>query len=229
MINPLSSAPLTAAQLASIMGSNIQWSEMGIEDYVLRLDGSLFDLPAGPVKAGFGGEFQHNTEYLQNGASRTVIPAEGINEESLPPPQGAEGVGCAPPLTCPPRNGANQFAWDNLASSSRRITSAFAEIYIPVIGAANEVPLVKSLALDGAARFDNYTDVGSTTNPKLGLTWKMSSDVSVRGSWGTSFRAPALTDVNPYVYSVKGYFTGTQATGDPAIPASPSPAPPVIS
>lgn len=223
-INPLSSAPLTAAQLATIMGSNIQWSQMGVEDYVLRFDGPLFQLPGGAVKGAVGGEFQHNTEYLQNGASRTVIPSEGINEESLPPPQGFEGVGCGPPLTCPPRTGANQFAWDNLASSSRRISSAFLELYVPVVGPGNELPLVKSLAFDAAGRFDDYSDVGTTTNPKLGLTWKMSPNVSLRGSWGTSFRAPALTDVNPFVYSVKVYVAGLpNFTGDPAIGGIPIP------
>jgi iron complex outermembrane receptor protein len=222
-INPFSSTPLTAAQLATFMGSNLQWSQMGIEDYVLRFDGPLFDLPGGTVKAAAGGEFQHNTEYLQNGASRTVLPAEGIDEESLPPPQGLEGVGCAPPLPCPPRNGVNQFAWDNLASSGRHISSGFVELFVPVIGAANEVPLVKSLSLDAAGRFDDYSDVGSTSNPKLGFTWRLNSDVAIRGSWGTSFRAPALTDVNPLVYSVKFFTPIPNFTGDSAIPGIPIP------
>jgi iron complex outermembrane receptor protein len=180
-------------------------------------------LPGGSVKAAVGGEFQHNTEYLQNGASRTVLPAEGINEESLPPPQGLEGVGCTAPLPCPPRNGANQFAWDNLASSGRRISSAFVEMFVPLVGAANELPLVKSLGLDVAGRFDDYSDVGSTSNPKIGLTWKLSSDVAVRGSWGTSFRAPALTDVNPLVYSVKYFTPIPNFSGDPAIAGIPIP------
>jgi iron complex outermembrane receptor protein len=222
-IDPFSSAPLTSTQLAAIMGSNIQWSEMGIEDYVLRLDGPLFDSPGGPVKAAVGGEFQHNTEYLQNGASRTVLPAEGIDEESLLPPQGLEGVGCGPPLPCPPRTGANQFAWDNLASSGRHISSAFVELFVPLVGPGNELPWVKSLALDAAGRFDDYSDVGSTSNPKLGLTWKPSSDIAVRGSWGTSFRAPALTDVNPLVYSVKFFTPLPNFTGDPAIAGIPIP------
>ncbi len=222
-INPFSNAPLTPAQLATIMGSNIQWSEMGIEDYVLRFDGPLFDLPGGAVKAAAGGEFQHNTEYLQNGASRTVLPAAGINEESLLPPQGLEGVGCGPPLPCPPRNGVNQFAWDNIASSGRRISSGFVELFVPLVGPGNELPLVKSLGLDVAGRFDNYSDVGSTSNPKLGLTWKLSSDLAVRGSWGTSFRAPALTDVNPLVYSVKFFTPLPNFTGDPAIAGIPIP------
>lgn len=223
-INPLSSDPLTAAQLATFMGTNIQESQMGIEDYVLKLDGPLFQLPGGMVKAALGGEFQHNTEYVRNGANRTDIPAEGINESSPQPPLGYEGVGCAAPLPCPPRSQPNQFAWDNINSAGRRITSGFLEIYVPLVGPGNSIPLVESLNLDAAGRFDNYSDVGSTTNPKLGLTWKMSSDVSLRGSWGTSFRAASLTDTNPFVFSVKAFvgnfpnFTGNPAIGGIPIP-----------
>jgi iron complex outermembrane receptor protein len=223
-INPLSSDPLTPAQLALIMGSNIQTSQMGIEDYVLKLDGPLFQLPGGLVKAAAGGEFQHNTEYIQNGASRTQIPSENINEESLPPPDGYNGVGCSAPLPCPPRTRPNEFAWDNINGSSRRISSAFLELYVPLVGADNRLPLVKSLSLDAAGRYDDYSDFGGTTNPKLGLTWVLGSDLAVRGSWGTSFRAPSLTDLNPFVFSFKTYVPGLpNNTGNPDIAGTPFP------
>jgi len=223
-INPLSSDPLTAAQLATFMGSNVQQSQMGMEDYVLKLDGPLFSLPGGRVRAAVGGEFQHNTEYIQNGANRTAIPGEGINEESLPPPQGFNGVGCYAPLPCPPRTQPNQYAWDNINGSSRHISSAFAEVYVPIIGPENTLPLVQSLSLDAAGRFDDYSDFGGTTNPKLGLTWRLNPDVSIRGSWGSSFRAPSLTDLNPFVFSVKSYAAGfPNYTGNPAIEGIPIP------
>jgi iron complex outermembrane recepter protein len=217
-INPLQTTPFTAAQLALFMGSNIQESWMGIEDYVLKFNGPVLQLPGGMVKLAVGGEFQHNTEQIANGASRTDIPSEGIAESSLPPPAGYEGVGCAAPLPCPPRTEPDQFAWDNIDSSSRHISSAFAELYMPLVGPSNDVPLVKSLALDAAGRFDHYSDFGSTTNPKLGLSWKVNDELQFRSSWGTSFRAPSLTDINPFVFSVKA-FVGPfpNLTGNPAI------------
>lgn len=218
-INPLSSDPLTPEQLASFMGSNIQQSQMGIEDYVLRFDGPLFALPGGALKAAIGGEFQHNTEYVQNGANRTRIASEGINEETPPP---YEGVGCSAPLHCPPRTRPNEFAWDNISSAGRRITSAFVELYVPLVGPGNELPLLKSLSLDAAGRLDRYSDLGVTTNPKIGLTWTVIPGLSLRGSWGTSFRAPSLTDTNPFVYSVKGYIGALpNFTGNPAIDGIP--------
>ena len=216
VLNPLQTTPFTAAQLALFMGTNIQKSEMGIEDYVLKLNGPLFELPAGTARAAVGGEFYHNTEWIANGANRTDVPAEGIQEDSLPPPNGYSGIGCYAPLPCPPRTQPNQFAWDNIDSSSRHVGSAFAEFYLPLIGPANNVPLVNSLNLDAAGRFDHYSDFGSTSNPKLGLTWKVDDDVSLRGSWGTSYRAPSLTDLNPFVFSAKVYVGAfPNLTGNP--------------
>jgi iron complex outermembrane receptor protein len=195
-INPYSSAPLTASQLEAIEGSNIQYSHMIIEDGVLKLNGTLFSLPGGDVKAAFGGEIYYNEEHLQNGANRS--PGE----------QGAYA---------PVPNGYNIFIWDNNTSLSRTIASAFGELFIPVIGDANQLPLVKSFAIDAAARFDHYSDVGDTTNPKIAVTWKLTDDFKLRASWGTSFRAPALTDVNPFVFSAKVAVPGfVNLSGNPA-------------
>jgi iron complex outermembrane receptor protein len=223
-LNPLQTTAFTPAQLALFMGTNVQESQMGIEDYVLKFNGPLFDLPGGPLKIAAGGEFYHNTEYIANGANRTDDLAEGIQESPLTPPNGFEGVGCTAPLPCPPRTQPNEFAWDNIDGAAREVASAFTELYIPIVSAANNVPFMKSLALDAAGRFDHYSDFGSTSNPKLGLTWKVNDDISWRGSWGTSFRAPSLTDINPFVFSVKAYvgafpnFTGNNTFGNQIAP-----------
>lgn len=119
-------------------------------------------------------------------------------------------------------NGANRgpndaFNWDNIDTNTRNVTSAFAELYVPIIGSENRLPMVKSLVLDVAARFDQYSDFGDTTNPKLGLTWGVNDDLSLRASWGTSFRAPALTDTNPDVFSFDAVFPAANNSGDPKI------------
>lgn len=217
-IDPLGNAPLTPAQRALFVGTNVQWSKMGMEDYVLKLNGTLLQLPAGPLKAAIGGEFMHNTENIYNGASRTDVPSQGIEESAALPPVGYEGIGCYAPLTCPPRTRPNEFAWDNINGDSRRVTSAFTELYIPVVAPESQVPLVRSLTLDAAERYDHYSDFGNTENPKLSLTWAMSRDVKLRGSWGTSFRAPSLVDINPFVFSFKGEISSfPNFTGNPAI------------
>src|SRR6185312_3240034 len=58
-------------------------------------------------------------------------------------------------------------------------------------------PLGRSFDLSLAARFERYSDFGDTTNPKVGFNWGLTDALSLRGSWGTSFRAPNLSDLDP--------------------------------
>lgn len=74
----------------------------------------------------------------------------------------------------------------------RTITALFAEARIPIVGEANARPGLQALEVSLAGRVEDYDDFGTTTNPKLGLVWKPASDLSVRASFGTSFRAPSL-------------------------------------
>lgn len=118
------------------------------------------------------------------------------------------------------RGAANVFGIDNRSDETRRVKSFFAEIYVPLVGPNNAIPLVQSLAIDVAARYDDYSDFGDTTNPKVGLTWTVSDALAVRGSAGTSFRAPTLTDKSPVVYSAELVGLPTvNNSGDPAIGA----------
>lgn len=57
------------------------------------------------------------------------------------------------------------------------------------------VPLLDSLEMQIAARHENYSDFGTTTDPKVALLWSATEDLSFRGSWGTAFRAPSLAQL----------------------------------
>jgi iron complex outermembrane receptor protein len=104
------------------------------------------------------------------------------------------------------QNGANRppindFLWDANSNYDREVYSTFAEFYVPVIGKQMNVPLVQSLALNAAARYDKYSDFGETTNPRVGFTWRVYDDLSFRGSWGTSYRAPDISRLQSGVFS----------------------------
>jgi len=68
-------------------------------------------------------------------------------------------------------------------SGSRDQEAAFLEI---------NVPIVKTLEMDAAVRYDHYSDFGGTTNPKVSLRWQPTKTLLVRGSWGEGFVAPSL-------------------------------------
>jgi outer membrane receptor protein involved in Fe transport len=98
-------------------------------------------------------------------------------------------------------------------AASRTETSVYGELAIPVIGPSNELAWTRNLALSVAAREDHYSDFGSTINPKLGLVWSPIVGLSLRGSYGTSYRAPLLSQLAlPLAYS-------TQLFPDPTSPS----------
>ena len=69
----------------------------------------------------------------------------------------------------------------SLAKAKRDISAIFGELFVPV---------VKNVELQLAARYDKYSDFGSTTNPKAGLLWRAMPQLSLRGSYSKGFHAP---------------------------------------
>ena len=81
-------------------------------------------------------------------------------------------------------------------NASRNITSAFAEVVVPIVSATNAFTGVQSLTLSASGRYDDYSDFGDTFNPKFGLTYKPAQWLTLRANKGESFNAPSLADTN---------------------------------
>jgi iron complex outermembrane receptor protein len=75
------------------------------------------------------------------------------------------------------------------------------------------VPFAKGWESQIAVRYDHYGDFGSTVNPKIAIRWQPVSQLVLRSSWGTGFRAPTLYDL--YVPLQQGGTTPPQFP-DPA-------------
>ncbi|RYE01270.1 MAG: TonB-dependent receptor [Sphingomonadales bacterium] len=93
----------------------------------------------------------------------------------------------------------------------RNIKSVYGELFVPIFGAGNEAPLMRNLALSLSGRYDDYSDFGSTFNPKVGVNWEPVRGVALRGTYGTSFRAPGLRDVGATVGAY--YFNAAAIAG----------------
>ena len=61
--------------------------------------------------------------------------------------------------------------------------------------AETNLPLTDTFDVRLAARYDHYDDFGGDVNPSIGLRWRASDSVLLRGGWNTSFRAPSLAQV----------------------------------
>ena len=81
-------------------------------------------------------------------------------------------------------------------AGSRNVKALFGELFVPIVGAPNAMPGIEQLSLSIAGRYEHYSDFGDTTNPKIGITYKPVAGVTLRGSYGTSFRAPTFTEVS---------------------------------
>jgi iron complex outermembrane receptor protein len=49
--------------------------------------------------------------------------------------------------------------------------------------------------LNGALRYENYSDFGGTTNYKLATRYKLTDNINLRGAISTGFRAPSLHQI----------------------------------
>jgi iron complex outermembrane recepter protein len=90
---------------------------------------------------------------------------------------------------------------DSRSEGKRTVSALYTEL---------SVPLLKSLDLTAAFRYDKYSDFGNTTNPKVALRYKPLNELLVRASYSTGFRAPSLYELN----AVPSY-TNTGTVSDP--------------
>ncbi len=88
----------------------------------------------------------------------------------------------------------------------RKSSYAFGEIFAPLISPEQNIPLVHRLSVDVAGRYTDYQetstpsfgrDFGDSFDPKIGVAWSPVDKLTVRGSYGSSFRAPSLTQLDP--------------------------------
>jgi iron complex outermembrane receptor protein len=149
----------SAATLAAISNS-ISFSPTlnTFKGYEARLNGTLFELPAGGVKIAAGYEGQDIFTTL--GTARGVV--------------------------------GTPIAYRHF---TRHVDSAYAELLVPIFGGDNAIPGFEKLTIDAAVRYDKYSDVGKTTNPKFGVNWSPLAGLTFRGSYGTSFRAPLISQI----------------------------------
>jgi iron complex outermembrane recepter protein len=100
---------------------------------------------------------------------------------------------------------------------NRHSTAEFIELLVPFVGPDNAFTGIRALDLDVAGRSEDYSDFGRTSHPKIGLNWVPADGWKVHASYGTSFRAPLLSEL---VGPLQGVFVQTYS--DPQSPSGTS-------
>ncbi|QGZ93529.1 TonB-dependent receptor [Terricaulis silvestris] len=79
-------------------------------------------------------------------------------------------------------------------SRDRTVGAVFGELFVPVVGREQNIPLMDELVLSASVRYDDYSDAGDTTNPRIGLMWAPIADLHIRASLGSAFRSPNVSE-----------------------------------
>ncbi|WP_332767731.1 TonB-dependent receptor [Phenylobacterium sp.] len=190
--NPYGDGAFTSgATRAKVEGFATRRQAYDIESVNLGGSGALFALPGGVVRMAIGADYR---------------------KEKL----GVSSVRDQLALTPTPGTAA-----DGDGVLSRSIKAAYAELLVPLVGSDNARAGLRKLDLSFAVRGERYSDFGETTNPKIGVQWKPLDDLLVRGSWGSSFKAPRLQQLN----EAANVYRGLTLPNPGAVPGPSTPAP----
>jgi len=65
---------------------------------------------------------------------------------------------------------------------------------IRYLSVQDEWQIVSDLELTAGVRYDDYSDFGGTTNPRIALVWANSENLTSKLLYGSAFRAPSFTE-----------------------------------
>jgi iron complex outermembrane receptor protein len=131
----------------------------------------LFNLPAGPVGLLLGTEYRKESfKDVRDPRLNGTIPYTDYEGDTFP---FISDVANSSPSAD--------------SSGLRSTTSFFAEFAVPVFSTV-DVQL--------AVRYENASDFGSATVPKIAFGWRVFEPLLIRGSWSKAYRAPNLITIN---------------------------------
>ena len=91
---------------------------------------------------------------------------------------------------------AGQTATTDDFTEKRSVRFAYGELSLPFVRPDLDVPLIDRLTMSAAVRYEHWNRIAAVTTPKLGLIYQPAAGVSVRATWGKSFKIPTLLQVN---------------------------------
>lgn len=87
------------------------------------------------------------------------------------------------------------FNSDDPYTGTRRVNGFFYEVKIPILGRDWSLPGAKKLELTHSGRYEDYSDFGSTYNPRIALLYQPVDPLSLRASFSESFSAPGFDEL----------------------------------
>lgn len=80
--------------------------------------------------------------------------------------------------------------------ADRDVRYLFVEALIPLVQRSRTRVGLHELELSLSGRYEDYSDFGDTANPHVGIRWSPLERLSLKASWGESFKAPAFLQMH---------------------------------
>ena len=157
-----------------IHGTGRYDADTTLDQITVSLNGTLFDLPAGPLSFAVGGEYRWQDFKMTSNTDPAVSR----------PVTGLRSLGASAPRFW--------FATRASADANLNVKEAFGEVNVPLLA---DLPMFHSLDVNGAMRRTDYSTSGAVTTWKVGGTWRPVQDVLFRLTRSHDIRAPTLFDL----------------------------------
>ena len=136
----------------------------------------MFELPGGEAGLAFGLEYRKET--LDEDNSSNFDGSEPFVEGNADPVNLSSLQGSSVRLD---------------VSGERKVLSAYVELALPLLA---DLPAIHSLDVQLAARYEDFSDIGNITRPKMAVSWFPVEMLQFRGAVSKGFRAPNLIQLN---------------------------------
>ena len=104
------------------------------------------------------------------------------------------GIGYAEDEYNTDRTSTSGFAFTT--HQDRETKYAFGELFLPIVSERQDISGMRRLEITLAARYTDVSDYGDNTSPKVGVLWSPVESLNIRGTFGESFRAPFLSQLD---------------------------------
>ncbi|WP_197162192.1 TonB-dependent receptor domain-containing protein [Novosphingobium aureum] len=186
-LNPFGYGSASSEAIDYITGDTSFKLTNAMDDFNASIAGTALELPAGPLQFAVSGEYRELS--LENRS--TDEPTEPLDCTGI-------RFGCS----------TNQLVWQfnttaSLPKMSQNVAEGAIEVNAPLLA---DLPLIRMLAVNGAYRYTHYSTSGSEHTWKIGVDWKVTDDLSLRGTRSRDIRAPTLYDLYaPLATSTSGF------------------------
>lgn len=191
----------SAAAKRYITGTAVQDVHVKQDVAEFSVHGDLFELPAGAIAVAFGAGYRKE-EFTQKTDSRSNTIRTGVVTLSNGQPYTIRGF----PTGLINTLGGFERTNPQPTAGSYDVKEAFAEANVPLL---LDVAWARSLTVNAAVRYTDYSTSGGVTSWKVGAVWAPIEGLTLRATRSRDIRAPNLGEL------YQGSSQGTSTVRDP--------------